>query len=268
MKALIFGDVFGRPGREVMAYIVPRWKKDFSPDVVIANGENLSHGKGISETTIHEILSAGVDIITGGNHSLEGKNAAELLDDTNLPLTRPINFIGAHPGRDYLRLKKKGTEILVINAIAQAHMRIAYNAPYEAIERVLKENEAGEKTKVVIVDWHAETTSEKRVLGWWLDGQVSLVYGTHTHIPSADEQILPQGTGFISDIGLTGPYHSVIGEAIEPRIQVLIHQAVHAKPDVASAPPYEVNAILVEIDESTGKTTSIRRLRTILENLA
>lgn len=268
MKVLIFGDVFGRPGREAMVSIVPRWKKEFSPDLVIANGENLSHGKGLSETTVREILAAGVDVITGGNHSPEGKNSNEVHDDPNFPVIRPLNFIEGHPGRGFIRAKAGNREVLIINAIAQSHMRIAYNSPYEAIEKVLRENEEGPKTAIVLVDWHAETTSEKRVLGWWLDGRVSAVWGTHTHIPSADEQVLPKGTAYISDIGLTGPYHSVIGEAVEPRVAITVHQSASLRPDIAAAPPYEVNAILIEIDEATGKARSIRRLREILQNLA
>ncbi|MBI2054622.1 MAG: YmdB family metallophosphoesterase [Candidatus Sungbacteria bacterium] len=264
MKVLIFGDIFGKPGREIVAKILPEWKKEFSPDLVIANGENLSHGKGISETTIAEIRNAGVDVITGGNHTLEGKNASELLNDEKIPLLRPANFISSLPGRGFMRVNAGGAEVLIINAIAQSHMKHAYDSPYAAIEKILAENEAGAKTKVIIVDWHAETTSEKRTLGWWLDGHVSLVYGTHTHTPTADEQVLPKGTGFISDIGMTGPFHSSIGEATDPRIAIMVRQD-QVKPDVAEAPPYEINAILVEIDTLSGKTTKIERIRKILQ---
>lgn len=265
MKILVFGDVFGRPGREAIAKILPRWKKEFSPNLTIVNGENLSHGKGISETTIQEMRSAGVDIITGGNHTLEGKNAAELLQDMSQPLIRPINFIASLPGRGFIRFNISGTEVLIINAIAQSHMKMHYESPYYAIEKLLEENAVKEKTKVIILDWHAETTSEKMAMGWWLDGKVSLVYGTHTHTPTADERILPKGTGFISDIGMTGPHRSVIGEDIERRIQIMMYQTL-AKPDVAEAPPYEINAILVEIDPATGKAGEIKRLREILES--
>lgn len=263
MKALVFGDIFGRPGREAVAKILPLWKKEFSPDLILGNGENLSHGKGISETTIAEMQNAGIDIITGGNHSLEGKNAAELLNSALLPLTRPANFISSHPGRGFLRRATGNTEVLIVNAIATAHMRYHYDSPYAAIENILKQNDETNKTKIIIVDWHAETTSEKRALGFWLDGRVSLVYGTHTHVPTADEQILPKGTAFISDIGMTGAYHSIIGEDVDRRIAILVRQEA-VKSDVAAAPPYEVNAILVDIDESTGQALTIRRLRTIL----
>ncbi|MBI3627576.1 MAG: YmdB family metallophosphoesterase [Candidatus Sungbacteria bacterium] len=263
MKLLIFGDIFGRPGREAIKYIAPKWKEEYSADLIMANGENLSHGKGISEITVREMLDAGVDVITGGNHSLEGKNAGELLDDPKLPLTRPINFIASHPGRGLLRLVKKGQEILIINAIAQTHMRTHYDSPYAAIEKVLTENSENQKTKIIIVDWHADTTSEKMAMGWWLNGKVSCVYGTHTHIATADERILSYGTACISDIGMTGPHNSIIGEAIDPRLGILVRQE-QVKPDIAEAPPYEVNAILVTIDETTGKSTEIIRLRQIL----
>ncbi|MBI2097086.1 MAG: YmdB family metallophosphoesterase [Candidatus Sungbacteria bacterium] len=263
MKILIFGDIFGRPGREALARVLPQWKKQYSPDLVIANGENLSHGRGISETSAAEILGAGVGVITGGNHILEGKNADELLANQNLPVVRPINFIATHPGKGWLRVNAAGTDVLIVNAIAQTHMRAHYDSPYAAVSKLLEENAASEKTKVVILDWHAETTSEKVAMGWWLDGKASLVYGTHTHTPTADERILPQGTGFISDIGMTGPHYSVIGEDISRRIDILVHQKL-AKPDVAAAPPYEVNALLAEIDPKTGKCVRIERLRQIL----
>jgi len=263
MKVLIFGDIFGRPGREAITKILPDWKKEFSPDLVIANGENLSHGRGISETTIQAARDAGVDIITGGNHTLEGKDAGLLLDNSDLPLIRPINFVAGIPGRGWLLHEVGDIKILIINAIAQTHMRAQYNSPYEAIDALLKQNDESQKTKVIIVDWHADTTSEKRVIGFWLDGKVSLVYGTHTHIPTADEQILPKGTGFISDIGMTGAFHSVIGEDVERRIEILVRQKP-IKPEVAEAPPYEVNAILAKIDPETGKCAKIERLRQIL----
>ena len=263
LKLLIFGDIFGRPGREALAKILPQWKKEFAPDLVIANGENLSHGRGISETTIAEIRAAGVDVITGGNHILEGKNSDALLNDESLKLIRPINFIPSLPGRGWLLINVAGVEDLVINAIAQTHMRSQYDSPYLAIENLLKQNDEGSKTKAIIIDWHAETTSEKMVLGWWLDGKVSLVYGTHTHTPTADERILPQGTGFISDIGMTGAHNSVIGEDPGLRIDILIHQK-QTKTDVAAAPPYEANAIIAEIDTDTGKCARIERLRQIL----
>lgn len=263
LRVLAFGDIFGRPGREALTKILPEWKQNFSPDLVIANGENLSHGKGISDTTISEIRHAGVDVITGGNHVLEGKNAAELLDDTSLPLLRPVNFISSLPGRGTLYQEVAGTKILVINAIAQTHMRMHYDSPYAAIEKVLVENLQEEKAPIIIIDWHAETTSEKVVLGWWLDGRVSLIFGTHTHTPTADERILPKGTGIISDIGMTGPHNSVIGEDWARRVDILVHQKL-VKPDVAEAPPYEVNAILVDIDAGSGKCLKIERLRKIL----
>lgn len=264
MKTLIFGDIMGRPGREAIAKILPEWKKEFSPDLVIANGENLSHGRGISETTIQAARDAGVDVLTGGNHTLEGKDASLLLDNSGLPLIRPINFVAGIPGRGWILREIGGVKILIINAIAQTHMRAQYNSPYEAIEKLLDENAGGNNVKVIIVDWHADTTSEKRVMGFWLDGKVSLVYGTHTHIPTADEQILPKGTGFISDIGMTGALHSVIGEDVERRIEILVRQK-SIKPEIAEAPPYEVNALLTEIDPKTGRCAKIERLRRILE---
>ncbi len=268
MKILAFGDIFGRPGREVISYVAPKWKKEFSLDLVLANGENLSHGRGINETAVRQMLDAGVDVITGGNHTPEGKNARELIANPALPLIRPINFAPLSPGRGFLRVNTKSGEVLIVNAIAQSHMRMHYDSPYRAIETVLSDNNASERTQVIVIDWHADTTSEKAGLGWWLDGKVSLVYGTHTHTPTADERILPQGTGLISDVGMTGAYNSIIGEDVAKRLSILVQQEP-AKPDVASAPPYIVNAILAEVDSKTGKCIALQRLQEIItENLS
>jgi 2',3'-cyclic-nucleotide 2'-phosphodiesterase len=263
LRVLVFGDVMGRPGREGVTKIIPQFKEDHSPDLIIANGENISHGKGISERTLQELFDAGVDVVTGGNHILEGKDADILLDNKKMNLIRPLNFVAGLPGRGALTITKNGVEILILNAIAQTHMRQQYNSPYEALEQALTENQ---DKKIIIVDWHADTTSEKRVLGFWLDGRVSLVYGTHTHVPTADEQILPKGTGYATDIGMTGAFHSVIGENPDKRIDILVHQK-QTKSDIAEAPPYEINALLVDIDTSSGKCTNIQRLRQILGTL-
>ena len=260
IRILAFGDVFGRPGREAVAKILPLWKKKFLPDLVLANGENVSHGKGISETTLAEIRNAGVDIVTGGNHILEGKNALDLLADPKIPLLRPINFIPSLPGRGFLYRAVGDTEILVINAIAQTHMRIHYDSPYTAIEKILKENEASKKAKVVIIDWHAETTSEKVALGWWLDGRVSLIYGTHTHTPTADERILPKGTGLISDIGMTGAKDGILGMEKE----AVLHRFLTGLPAKFNPPKSGMgmlNAIKITCDPKEGAVKSIERIQ-------
>lgn len=264
MKILFFGDVFGRPGREALAKIIPEWRAKYSPDVVIANSENISHGAGISEKAIREIREAGVNIMTGGNHSLEGKNAAQLLNDTSLPLLRPENFVAGSPGRGFGYFDAGGKKLLVINLIGQAHMRQHYDSPWTAVDRILKENEGGENAKHIIVDWHVDVTAEKMAMGWYLDGKVSAVLGTHAHTPTADERILPKGTAFISDVGMVGPHYSIIGQEIEANLQ-RYRTNLPTKVDVAEAPPYEINAVFLELNDDGGKAVKIQRLRDILE---
>ena len=261
MKILFFGDVVGRPGREALRYIIPIWKKEYTPDIVIANGENISHGKGISERTINEILEAGVEVITTGNHAVSGPNALQLLADEKYPLLRPINFLPNIPGRGYLIQSIKGRELLIINAIGNVHMRKVYQLPFPMIDAVLKEHQS---VRHIFIDWHAEATSEKIALGWYLDGKVSVVVGSHTHTPTADERILPNGTGFISDVGMVGPHHSVIGEDVTLNLNRLVSQ-LPTKADMAKAPPYEINAVIIDIDDESGKTASIKRLRQVVD---
>lgn len=277
MKILFFGDIFGRPGREALKFIIPEWKKKFAPDIVIANGENMSHGAGISETAIKELLVSGVQIITGGNHTFEGKDSFKLLNDLNIPLIRPANMSAELPGRGHIFFGIKNGELrimntpddadlLVINLIGQVHMRYHYGSPFRIADDILQKNHSSHSTFhiPVIVDWHADASSEKVALGWYLDGRVSAVLGTHAHTPTADERILPKGTGFVSDVGMVGPHNSIIGQEILANIERFIKQ-IPKKVDVASAPPYEINAIFLEIDEKTGKTIKIQRLRKIIE---
>ncbi|KKU51252.1 MAG: hypothetical protein A3H69_02720 [Candidatus Sungbacteria bacterium RIFCSPLOWO2_02_FULL_47_9] len=273
MKILFFGDIFGRPGREALLHIIPEWKASLKPDIIIANGENVSHGAGLSESSVNEIFQAGVQIITGGNHSLEGSNAGSLLNDEHLPIVRPENMPEGSPGRGFVYFSfssgelrqshdNSDSELLVINLIGQTHMRFHYDSPFSAFERILKDAEI-KKPKVILVDWHADASSEKIAFGWFADGRVTAVIGTHTHTPTADERILPKGTAFISDVGMVGPHFSVIGQEIENNIKRVLLQAPR-KVDVASAPPYEINAVLLDIDEISWKATKIERQRKII----
>ena len=275
MKILFFGDIFGKPGREALKFIVPQWKKEYEPDVVIANGENMSHGAGISESATKELLEAGVQIITGGNHTFEGKDASKLLNDPKLPLLRPANMPSEMPGRGYAFFKVKnheaaavenavGADLLLINLIGQVHMRYQYDSPFKAVDEILSNIQISHYPSIpIIIDWHADASSEKVAMGWYLDDRVSAVLGTHSHTPTADERILPKGTGFVSDIGMAGPHNSIIGQEIAANLERFTKQ-ISKKVDVAEAPPYEINAIFLEIDEKTAKTIKIQRLRKII----
>lgn len=265
MKLLIFGDVVGKLGRQGVKTMLPVWREKFSPDVVIANAENIMHGKGIGPDQIKELRDAGVNIFTGGNHSLEGKDVEQILNDETIPITRPANIPNA-PGRGVLLYEVAAeVKLLVINLIGQVFMKQEYNSPFDAIDKILEENK--NITPYIILDWHADATSEKSVMGWYLDGRVSLVYGTHTHVPSADAKILPNGTAYITDIGMTGGYASVIGVDIEHAIQKFKGQTKKSAPVVETG-PIEVNAILVELPSfakaSAGKGVDIKHLREII----
>ncbi|OGF63009.1 hypothetical protein A2926_04615 [Candidatus Giovannonibacteria bacterium RIFCSPLOWO2_01_FULL_44_40] len=261
MKLLIFGDVFGKLGREGVKRMLPVWREKFSPDVVIANVENIAHGKGIGMKQIQELRDAGVDVFTGGNHSFEGKDFEKVLNDETLPILRPANMGEGTAGRGTLIYEtKSGEKPLVINLIGQVFMKQQYDNPFRAIDKILEEY--GDTTPYKILDWHAEATSEKTVMGWYLDGKVSAVFGTHSHAPTADAKILPKGTAYISDVGMTGPYNSVIGAEIEPAIQ-RFKTGVKSPIQPAEAGPIEVNAVFVEIDPD-GHAVDIRHLREIL----
>ena len=272
MKLLIFGDIVGKPGRSGVKRMLPIWRKKFSPDVVVANVENIAHGKGIGIKQIQELrppAGGGVDIFTGGNHSLEGKDFEKILNDETLPILRPANIPNA-PGRGVLLHKleirnpksetKQNVSLLVINLIGQVFMKQQYDNPFGAIDKILEEY--GSATPYKILDWHAEATSEKTVMGWYLDGKVSAVYGTHTHVPTADAKILPKGTAYISDIGMTGPYNSVIGAEIEPATQRFKTGVKNPIQPVESG-DIEVNAIYLELDQNVS-AVDIRHLREII----
>ena len=264
MKLLIYGDVVGKLGRAGVKLTLPEWKKEFAPDVVIANIENVAHGKGIGAKQIAELSDAGVEIFTGGNHSIEGKNAASILADETLFITRPANMSTSLPGKGVIVFKKNNLThpLLIINLIGQVNMRQNYDSPFHAVDKILEIY--GELTPYKIVDWHADATSEKSVMGWYLDGKVSAIVGTHTHVPTADSKILPQGSAYISDIGMVGPMNSIIGVDVATSIIRFKNQAPSPM-DVVENGPIEVNAVLIDIDDN-GKAVDIKHLRKILIN--
>ena len=242
--------------------MLPKWREKFSPDVVIANVENIAHGKGIGIKQILELKDVGMDIFTGGNHSLEGKNFAEVLNDETLPILRPANMPDA-PGRGVLvwDVKPKNKKLLVINLIGRVFMKQEYGNPFRTVDNILEEYK--NITPFKILDWHADATSEKTVMGWYLDGNVSAVFGTHSHVPTADAKILPRGTAYISDVGMTGPLNSIIGVEIEPAFSRFRDGQKTSLNPVESG-PIEINAIFLELNEA-GQAVDIKHLREILD---
>lgn len=207
MNILCIGDIVGTPGCEMVYSQLRYIKQDHNIDFVIANGENAATGNGITADKAHKLSECGVDVITLGNHSFAKPDAAQLMDN-GFPMIRPINLPDGTPGKGYILKECCGKKIAVINALGRVYMNPA-NSPFEAVKAAVDilQNAAD----IIIVDFHAEATSEKAAMGWYLDGKVTAVFGTHTHVQTADERLLPNKTAFITDIGMTGPYNSILG---------------------------------------------------------
>lgn len=261
IRVLAFGDIIGRPGREALKNIVPLIKKEFSPDIIIANGENLAHNEGTTEKTLKEILSYGVDFVTLGDHAFDReKEAIKILTDPSYPVIRPANFPIGAPGDGWkiFEVKNKNIKIAILNLMGRVFFRETLDCPFRMAEKLI--NEIRKETNIIVCDFHAEATSEKKAMGYFLDGRASLVYGTHTHIPTGDEQILPKKTGFIADVGMTGPKYSIIGA----KPDISIHHFMSQMPfnyEISDDKEIEYNAIYTEIDSEFGAAIKIERVR-------
>ena len=259
MKLLFIGDIVGKPGRKAVRYFLPRLREALDLDFVIANGENMAGGSGVTPSTANEVFESGVDVMTCGDHLWDKREVVSLLK--NEPrFVRPNNYPQDTPGQGFCIQKKSNLPpIGVLNLQGQTFMRPIENPFYSAESAVI---DLKKKTNIILVDMHAETTSEKIAMGRFLDGRVSAVIGTHTHVQTADEQIFPGGTAFLCDAGCTGPQESILGREIEPIIQrFLTYQPQRF--GVASK-RVTLNGAIVEIDESTGKSISIKRVSEIL----
>lgn len=264
VKIIAFGDIIGKPGRHALKKIIPELKKEYRPDIIIANGENLAHNKGITEKILAETISYGVDFFTLGDHAFDQiKETEKIFSKEKYPIIRPANYpVEAKvPGSGWKIVKTKKGDIAIVNLMGRVFFREILDCPFRTANRALEE--IGRQAKIIICDFHAEATSEKKAMGYHLDGKVSLVYGTHTHIPSADEQILPQKTAYISDVGMTGPLKSVIGSSPERSIRHFISQLPFDY-ELAEDKNIEVNAIYSEIDAQSGQAIKIKRIRKIV----
>ncbi len=256
MRILFFGDIFGRPGRDAVARTLPSLNEKYHPDIIICNGENLAHGAGATEGVVNEMLSFGVDVITSGNHIFNKPTIADFMAKDKR-LIRPLNFEVGSPGEGYCVIEKNGAKILVLNLIGQVYMKSLYQNPFLIAEDFIQNIPSD--IKIVIVDIHADATSEKKAMGLFLDGKVSAVIGTHTHIPTADEQILPHGTAYLTDVGMTGIAHSVIG--MDAQLVIDAFKGNKVKMAIAQEGEAEINAVYLDIDDTTGKTLHIERIR-------
>jgi metallophosphoesterase (TIGR00282 family) len=218
MRVLFIGDVVGSPGRAGLRETMPQLRERHAPDLVIVNGENSAGGVGITERTANDLFGAGAGVITTGNHVYRHREAYEWLDREERVL-RPANYPQANPGRGHGVFEIEGIRVRVVNLSGSVGLRVA-RSPFDTVDSILGHHEAD----AVIVDFHAEVTSEKVAMGWHLDGRVAAVFGTHTHVPTADGRVLPGGTAFVSDVGMTGSRHSVLGVKPEQAIHSLITQ--------------------------------------------
>ncbi len=258
MNILMIGDIVGEPGREAVRKIIPVLKDREKIDFIIANGENAAGGSGITPKIFNELISLGVDVITSGDHAFKKREILDIIDYQDR-LLRPANYPEGVPGKGHTIIKTKNNEkIGVINLVGRVFME-PLDCPFRRATEILKEIKA--ETEIVIVDVHAEATSEKIALGWYLNGKVSAVLGTHTHVQTADERILPMqnSTAYISDIGMSGSIDSVIGRTID---EILVRFLNHVPTRFKVADKnVQLQGVIVEVDKNDGKAKSIKRIQ-------
>ena len=253
MNVLFFGDVIGKNGRLALKKFLPHVKEDYKIDIVVANGENAAGGVGLTPETADELLTYGVDVITGGNHIFAHKEMIEAFDDNSLAVVRPLNYPKCVIGKGFW-LKNN---VAIVNIMGRVFINGSFDCPFDCMDKFLQENH--ELPKIIIVDLHAEATSEKRALGYYLDGRVSAVLGTHTHVSTADEQILPKGTAYITDVGMCGAEYSVIGDEVSDVIGRFT-TGIQTRLNVSKDKKQIINGVFINIDEISGKALKIERI--------
>ena len=263
MRILFFGDIIGRPGRELVRKGLRPLVEHHAADFVIANAENSAAGFGVTKDIGDTLLEYGVDVMTSGNHVWDKKEAIDYIA-TQPKLLRPANYPAGVPGRgSYVAQTGDGRAVGVINVMGRVFMQ-AIDDPFTVVLKEIETIRA--RTRVIVVDFHAEATSEKIAMGWHLDGKVTLVVGTHTHVQTADERILPNGTAYITDSGMTGPHDSIIGMEREPALSRFL-TGMPSKFEPATGNP-RLNGVLVDADDKTGRAMSITRLSYSDQDLA
>jgi metallophosphoesterase (TIGR00282 family) len=260
---LFLGDVFGKPGRSILENSLQTIVLENNADVVIANGENAAGGIGITPAICKRLFDMGIDVVTSGNHIYKKKEIYDYIE-RQPRLLKPANYPPGTPGRGYYILSDSKTgfnKIAVVNICGRVFIE-NFDCPFRCMDKILEDIK--KETSIIIVDFHAEVTSEKVAMGWYLDGRVSALIGTHTHVQTADERVLPGGTAYITDVGMVGPLDSVIGvkkeNIIERFLKLMPQKFIVAEDD------YLINAVIVEIDEKTGKAKSIKRINSIVKS--
>lgn len=269
MRILFFGDIFGRPGRAAIRIVAPQLVERHKPDFVVANVENIAHGSGVTSATLAEIDELGIfHAYTTGNHIWSKSEAEHLLAGGGTPLLRPLNYPSHMPGSGARIVVHGAKRLLVVNTMGRIFMKEEaerLSNPFLAMDELLKrytmdpQEDGKEYVEGIFVDFHAEATSEKRAFGFYCDGRISAVVGTHTHVPTRDEQILPKGTAYISDVGMVGPLHSSLGLDMEGILQEFVTEGPY-KREVSDTPEIEVGAVLIEVG-SGGAAQNIEHIR-------
>ncbi|GMU19988.1 MAG: metallophosphoesterase [Phycisphaerae bacterium] len=257
INLLCIGDVVGRPGRFVVSQVLPGLIEKHDLHCVICNAENIAGGSGLTPQLYDKLRRYGVDLVTLGDHIYRRQEIIPILERTD-QIVKPANFPATAPGRSFaIHETRPGPKVAVMSLMGRLFMKPPTDCPFKAAERVL--TQIPPDVRIIVVDMHAEATSEKVAMGWHLDGRVSVVFGTHTHVPTADESILPGGTAYISDLGMTGPYDSVLGRRKDRVLRTLITNMPNPF-DVATEDP-RLCGVLVRVDSSTGKARHIERIR-------
>lgn len=254
MRVLMFGDVVGSCGRSALRHQLPRLKRSLQPDVIIANGENAAGGRGITRSILRELYELGIDCVTLGNHSWDQREIFDFIDDETR-LIRPANYPEGTPGRGVAEIPVGQEVLAVINLMGRTFMPLS-ECPFRVVDALLRDLV---KTPFILVDFHAETTSEKQAMAWHLDGRVSAVIGTHTHVQTADERILPAGTAYLTDVGMVGAYNGVIGmdrDLVLKKFRTQLPVRLES-----GSGPAQLNAVLIDLDRPSGRARQIRRIR-------
>jgi 2',3'-cyclic-nucleotide 2'-phosphodiesterase len=254
MKFLFIGDVVGSPGRKMIEQYLPKLKEKHKPNIIVINGENAAGGKGITEKIYRTFLEQGAHVVTLGNHAWDQRDVFEFIDDAK-SLIRPANFPEGVPGKGIVYVQVEQMEVAVINLQGRTFLP-AIDCPFKKADELIEE--ATRRTPMILIDFHAEATSEKQAMGWYLDGRVSAVVGTHTHVQTADARILPKGTAYITDVGMTGPYDGILGvdrEAVLRKFLTSLPVRFEVKEGRS-----QLNAVLIDVDEKTGRANKIERI--------
>lgn len=261
IKILVLGDIVGRIARDALRFHLGEIKKEEESDFVIANGENLMHGSGLNEKTIAEAFGAGIDFLTSGNH-LGKDTELGMYAKEDLPIIRPANFPPNVPGYGFRIVKIKDVKVAIINLLGRVFFKMDYDCPFRKFDEIYEQ--VKEEAKVILVDFHAEATSEKVAFSWYADGRASAVWGTHTHVPTADARILPNGTFCQTDLGMVGAYDSVLGVEKQGIIDTFLTQIPHAH-DIPEKGEVELNGVLLKISADAGKVVDFKAVRRVLK---